>query len=540
MTTHSTYEELQQKMADFEKKAKERLKFEKLLTELSTIFINIPSDEIDEKVETVLRRIGEILDVDRTEFVQFIGDPKQLKITHSWTAKGIKRHPLIDAQEHYPWAILQLSKGKHIIFSSPDDLPKKADRDRESLKRMGIKSGMIIPYTVEKELVCVIAFGSHRHYRQSWPEAYIQRLKLLGEVISNAFLRKQADQELRGAFDEIKKLKDQLQKENIYLLEEIKSIQKRHEIIGESQSINDVLIKIEQVANTDSTVLILGETGTGKEMVANAVHNFSLRSNRAMVTVNCAGLPATLIESELFGREKGAYTGAISKQVGRFEIADGSTLFLDEIGDLPVELQVKLLRVLQQGQFERLGSSKTIRVDVRVIAATNRDLQKAIQKEKFREDLYYRLNVFPIQVPPLRERTEDVLPLTWAFIHEFSGTMGKRINQIAKSSLDALQNYQWPGNIRELRNVIERAVIMSKGRTLMIELPASSTDKTQRHTDLPLEEYERRYIIDILKKTGWRIRGKKGAAEILGLKPTTLYSRMKKLEILRPENSSDQ
>jgi len=528
-----TYEELQEKISTLETNTDERLKLEKLLTELSATFINIPTDKIDEKVETVLQRIGKILDVDRTEFVQFLGDPKKLRITHSWTARGIKRHPLIDAQEHYPWVNEQLSKGKHIIFPSPDELPPEAHIDAESLKTMGIKSGMIIPYILGRELVCVIAFGSHKRFRHSWPEDYIQRLKLLGEVISNALLRKQADMELRNAFVEIKKLKDQLQNENIYLLEEIKSIQKKHEIIGESRSIQEVLIKIEQVAETNSTVLILGETGTGKEMVANAIHNFSQRSNRAMVTVNCAGLPATLVENELFGREKGAYTGAISKQIGRFEIADGATIFLDEIGELPMELQVKLLRVLQQGEFERLGSSKTISVDVRVIAATNRDLRSAIQKDTFREDLYYRLNVFPIHVPPLRERSGDILPLSWAFINEFCGTMGKRIDQISKSGLGALESYQWPGNIRELRNVIERAVIMSKGRTLMLEIPEVTTGK-KVSADLSLEEYERRYILQILEKTGWRIRGEKGTAEILGLKPTTLYSRMKKLGIQRP------
>ncbi len=536
MTDKPTYQELAKKMTDLEKKTQGRLRFERLLTELSAAFVNIPSESLDAKVSSVIQNIGEILGVDRTDFVQMVRESGQTKITHSWTNQGIQPHARVLTKDYYPFLTKQMMSGKgYITFSSPDDLPKEAVKDKESLKTLGIKSGLIIPYRVEGKLVCAIAFGSHKRYRFSWPDEYIQRLRLLGEIISNAFLRQQADMELRDAFEEINKLKDQLQKENIYLLEEIKSIHKNYEIIGESDGIRKVLNNIEQVADTDSTVLILGKTGTGKEMVAQAIHSLSPRKNRAMVTVNCAGLPATLIESELFGREKGAYTGAISKQVGRFEIADGSTLFLDEIGELPMEIQVKLLRVLQQGQFERLGSSNTITVDVRIITATNKDLEKAIKDGSFREDLFYRLNVFPIHVPPLRERQEDILPLTWAFVNEFCDTMGKRIDRISKSSIEALKNYAWPGNIRELRNVIERSVIISKGKSLLVELPGAA--KAEPEYDLSLQEVEQRHIRKILDTTGWRIRGTKGAAEVLNLKPTTLYSKMKKLGIQRPENS---
>ncbi|RLB80911.1 MAG: Fis family transcriptional regulator [Deltaproteobacteria bacterium] len=530
---------LLRKQADLKLQAvhKERLRFEKLLAELSATFVKTPASEVDERVEGVLQCIGEMLGVDRTDFVQLNSGSGQLEITHSWTAKGIEPYSRIVTDVHYPWFSEQIRSGEnYILFSSPDDLPREALQDKESLKKMGIKSGMIIPYAVEGSFLGAIAFGTHRDYRDSWPEAYIQRLRILGEVIFNAILRKQADLELRKAFSEIQDLKDRLERENICLREEIKTIEKHPEIIGESDGIKEVLRKIEQVADTDSTVLILGETGVGKELVARAIHNMSSRKNRPMVTVNCAALPPTLVEAELFGREKGAYTGAMSKQVGRFEIADGSTIFLDEIGELPMEVQVKLLRVLEQGQFERLGSSKTISVDVRVIAATNRDLVKALRDGKFREDLYYRLNVFPIQVPPLRERSEDILPLTWAFIKEFGDTMGKRVKAISRNSLDAMRRYHWPGNVRELRNVIERAMITSKGRTLSVELPVTFSGGIP--SDLTLEESERRHILNVLENTGWRIRGRNGAAEILGLKPTTLYSKMKKLGIHRPDKSS--
>ena len=268
------------------------------------------------------------------------------------------------------------------------------------------------------------------------------------------------DTDVTGAKEvelELKKLRERLQAESDYLREEIRVYGRFDEIVGQSTKLKKVFQRIEQVAPTDSTVLITGETGTGKELVARAIHNLSRRGRRVMVKVDCASLPATLIESELFGREKGAYTGALTKQAGRFELADGSTLFLDEIGELSLELQAKLLRVLEDGQFERLGSPKTISVDVRVIAATHRDLAEKVKDGTFRQDLYYRLNVFPVQLPPLRERPEDIPSLVWSFVGEFEKQMGKKVDSIPKRVMDLLQNYSWPGNIRELRNVIEQA-----------------------------------------------------------------------------------
>jgi transcriptional regulator with GAF, ATPase, and Fis domain len=280
----------------------------------------------------------------------------------------------------------------------------------------------------------------------------------------------------------------------------------------------------------NSIVLIQGETGSGKELIANLIHRESPRAHRKMVRVNCASLPATLIEAELFGREKGAYTGALSKQAGRFEMADGSTLFLDEIGELALELQAKLLRVLQDGEFERLGSTRTLKVDVRVITATNSDLATLVAEGTFRQDLYYRLNVFPIVVPPLRERRMDIPALVWSFVREFSETMGKSIDKISKSTMQHLQAYDWPGNVRELRNMIERSMILSRGGTLAVSLGEVGSDQLASQT---LAEVDRHHIHSVLEQTGWRIRGAGGAAQALGLNPSTLESRMKKLGIKR-------
>ena len=341
--------------------------------------------------------------------------------------------------------------------------------------------------------------------------------------------------ELRTVLSEIKTMKDQLEAENIYFREEIKLRGQFANIIGQSDGLKYVLYRAEQVAPANSTVLILGETGTGKELIAFAIHDMSTRKERPLITVNCAALPGTLIESELFGREKGAFTGADTRQVGRFEVAHGSTICLDEIGELPLELQAKLLRVIQYNEFERLGSSHTIKVDVRIIATTNRDLEEEVRKGRFRKDLYYRLNVFPITVPPLRQRKEDIPPMVQAFIERYSRKLGKPITSIQKETLKALQDYPWPGNVRELESIIERAVILCPGPVFQLadkleisSFPLSSAVRT-------LEETERNQIFKILSETQWHIEGKDGAAAILGLHPSTLRARMHKLGIVRPE-----
>jgi formate hydrogenlyase transcriptional activator len=307
-----------------------------------------------------------------------------------------------------------------------------------------------------------------------------------------------------------------------------------HTIIGQAPALQRVISEVEQVAATDSTVLLLGETGTGKELFASHIHERSARHGRPIVRVNCSAIPATLMESELFGRERGAFTDAHARQIGRFEMADHSTIFLDEIGELQPEVQVKLLRALEERQIERLGDPRPIRVDTRVIAATHRNLEKRIADGTFREDLFYRLNVFPIRIPPLRERTEDIPLLVWRFVNEFSATLGKRIEMVPLDNLAALQRYPWPGNIRELRNVVERAMILNSGPRLTIALPPTAAPSTGRRSER-LVDVEREHIESVLEAVRWRVRGAGGAAAVLGLPPTTLETRMAKLGIIRPE-----
>ena len=338
-------------------------------------------------------------------------------------------------------------------------------------------------------------------------------------------------QAAENALVEIKKLKDQLEAERAYLQEEIKLEYNHENIVGQSDAINYVFYKVEQIAATDTNVLILGETGTGKELVARAVHGMSLRKNRALVKMNCAALPSNLIESELFGHEKGAFTGANSRRLGRFEIADGTTLFLDEIGELPSELQPKLLRVIENGEFERLGSSATIKVNVRIIAATNRNLEEEVGEGRFREDLWYRLNVFPITMPPLRDRVEDIPLLVNFYVDKISKRLGKSIKMVPISVMDALKNYHWPGNIRELENVLERAVISSSGPKLRLVDDLKKPHKDTVRASRTLEDVEREYITRVLEQVQWKVSGQNSAAEILGLDRSTLRARMRKLNI---------
>jgi chemotaxis protein methyltransferase CheR len=346
--------------------------------------------------------------------------------------------------------------------------------------------------------------------------------------------RMEAVQNLQNTLIEIKELKNRLETEKDYLQEEIKSQYNYENIIGNSDELRYTLYKVEQIAPTDTAVIILGETGTGKERIARAIHSSGPRKNRALVKVNCATLPLNLMESELFGYEKGAFSGAFARRLGRFEVADGATLFLDEIGELPLELQAKLLRVVQDGEFERLGSSRTIKVDVRIIAATNRDLEEEVRSGRFRKDLWYRLNIFPITVPPLRNRMGDIPLLVEFYVDKISRKLGKSIDYIPKSVMNALQNYQWPGNVRELENVIERAVINASENKLRL---IDNLDNSQKYLTTPpktLETVERDHIVRILEDTRWKVSGKNSAAEILGLNPSTLRARMRKLGIRRP------
>ncbi len=360
-----------------------------------------------------------------------------------------------------------------------------------------------------------------------------QAIRMSGSI-QDITERKQVELTLQVALFEIKELKEKLEVERAYLQEEIKLEYNHENIIGRSDGLKYVLYKVEQIAAGDTTVLVLGETGTGKELVARAIHGLSQRKGRVLVKVNCATLPVNLIESELFGHEKGAFTGAHARQLGRFEVANGATLFLDEIGELPLELQPKLLRVIQDGEFERLGSSGTIKVDVRVIAATNRDLEEEVRRGRFRKDLWYRLNIFPITVPPLRERMEDIALLVEFFVDKISKRLGKSIESIPMSVIKTLEDYQWPGNVRELENVLERAVINSSGPKLHLVDELKKPHKDLAAAPKTLEEIERDHIVRILDQTNWKVSGKNGAAEILGLNRSTLRARMRKLGIHQP------
>ncbi len=478
------------------------------------------------------------LDVDRAILFQSrAGSPDvyDMVMTHSYTRPPFDPAPAVDTRTQFPWAVERARRGEVVAVARVEDLAAVAPVDAETLRQMrpGVRSVLVIPVLVGGRPECSLSVHSIRRER-SWQPEVISRLRLLAEAVTVTLARHRADARLRTALAEVSRLKEQLQAENVYLREELE-LQHGHEtIIGQSEAIKRSLVKVEQVAPLPTTVLLLGETGTGKELFARAIHEGSPRRDRPMVKVNCAALPAALIESELFGREKGAYTGALTRQAGRFELAHGSTLFLDEIAELPPETQAKLLRALQEGEFERLGGTQTLKVDVRVVAATNRALDQAVKEGKFREDLYYRLNVFPIRLPPLRERPEDVPLLTWAFVKEFERTMGKTITSIPRAAMEALQRYAWPGNVRELRNVVEHAMIVCAGPTLSIDLPAEGGAAAAAAPESrTLQEVEREHILAVLDATGWRVSGKHGAAVRLGLKATTLEARMAKLGIKR-------
>lgn len=437
------------------------------------------------------------------------------------------------SEELYHIAGLDPSLAAVSFELSPTLFTPESHKRLASAVAVALESG--IPYELELEMIR----GDKQHVWVSALGEVIRDdnhkvIKLRGTVqdISD---QKKAACELTKALDEVTQLQSQLQEENIYLREEIKLQYNFDEIVGHSEALKYVLYKIEQVAPADATVLISGETGTGKELVARAIHSSSPRKARPLVKVNCAALSASLIESELFGHERGSFTGASARKIGRFELADGATIFLDEIGELPLELQVKLLRVIQEGELERLGSSKTIKVDARIIAATNRDLESEVRKGNFREDLLFRLNVFPITVPPLRERLDDIPELVEHFTNRFSKKLGKNIRSVSPPTIRKLSGYWWPGNIRELANVIERSVIYSQGEILQISeiLDATKMDSGSAPSAETLETMERKYIMQILDDCGWKIEGLNGAAGILGLNPGTLRSRMSKLGIVK-------
>jgi PAS domain S-box-containing protein len=508
----------------------EELGFASLVADLAASLGAVGASDFEPTIDRCLEKLGRFLRVERAFVARFGGGGESFPVTNLWCREGLPRGASLggeDLAQAGPWVAQQIRQGAVIkIDSGSPDLPPEARRLRRYLESQGVNSGVVVPMRVGGEAIGLLGVDTVDVPRD-YPDAMVERLRLLADLIGSTLRRTVAE-------IEVERLRARLERENVYLRREIEAVSGAHAIVGESPTLRRVLDEARQVAATDSTVLIGGETGTGKELLARLIHDTSDRGDRPLVKVNCAALPETLVENELFGRERGAYTGALTRQPGRFEVADGSTLFLDEVGDLPVGTQMKLLRVLEQGELERLGSSKTVRVDVRVIAATNRDLQAEVEAGRFREDLFYRLSVFPLTMPPLRDRPGDVRLLTWAFLREFATSMGKPIDDVSADSMSALEAYPWPGNVRELRNVIERAMILCRGPTLEVVPPAVPDASGKPGGGASFEGAQRQHILSVLEATGWRVRGEGGAAEILGMKPTTLDSRMKRLGIRRP------
>jgi formate hydrogenlyase transcriptional activator len=518
----------------------ERLAFERLLGDLSARFADLPADQVIDQLRRALERLTDFLGFDRCSFAESSDTDGPFQILCSVSRPGIDAVAPGPAPP-FSWYFKELRSGRIVVLTDiPADFPPEATVERDYCELVGLKSNLAIPLRVSGQVVGIIAFSAFDRTR-AWPEDLILRLKLVGEVLVQAVARIRREAALASALAEITRLKERLEAENQCLRQSSRTGCGQLPA-SRSPRFNRVLEEIAQVAPTNATVLLLGETGTGKEVLADAIHHLSQRGERPMIKVNCAALPASLIEAELFGREKGAYTGALARQMGRFELADGSTIFLDEVGELPLELQTKLLRVLQNGSFERVGGTRTIKVNIRIIAATNRDLARAVAEGSFREDLYYRLNVFPVAVPPLRERPEDIPLLTWEFVRELGESMGKPIEHIAPDSMDALVAHPWPGNVRELRNLIERSMILTRGPLLHVAIGAAPSPGPRHRpaevAETPsagtLKDRERDQILESLRQTGWRVRGPGGAAERLGIKPTTLESRMKRLGLKRP------
>jgi formate hydrogenlyase transcriptional activator len=509
--------------------------FESLLGEISSRLLAVPLEGVDDEIRRSLEKLIRFFGADRGAIGRVAPDGTVVA-THSWEKEGIIPSPTgaLTALPNYSEVI---RRGQPFLARTLDEVPQEWQPELEYARRVGMKSQITFPLRAGNQVIGAIAMASMAAERD-WSVTLGPRLRLLGEILANALLRREQEAALQKSLREIEKLNERLEAETDYLREEMRGVHGFDEIVGESESLRRVLRLVEQVAPTDVSVLLSGETGTGKELVARAIHACSPRTARPLVVVNCAALPGTLIESELFGYERGAFTGALQTRPGRFEVADGGTLFLDEIGDLSLELQIKLLRVLQEKTLERLGSSKTRPVDVRVIAATHHNLDEAVRAGRFRADLYYRLKVFPIVVPPLRERREDIPALVWYFIHRRQASLHRSITRVPERTMQRLKTYDWPGNVRELQHVVERALILSHDGSLRIdESPQAEGVRGgngKGNGSDTLADVERAHVLRILEDCDWKVAGAGGAAERLGLNRSTLRARMAKLRIERP------
>jgi formate hydrogenlyase transcriptional activator len=502
--------------------------------------------DLSELLRELAGRLNQVARFDYLALVLHEAASNTMRLHLLGASEPTPRTPVIDLPPEEDPAGLVWQTQKPLTISSVGELTRWP-RLLERVQTSGVQSFCWLPLTTARRRLGTLVFVSM--HPSAYDDANVGFLQLVANQVAVAV-------ENALAFQEIETLKDKLAKENAYLEEEARTQHNFGEVVGESDALRRVLKQVETVAPTDSTVLIRGETGTGKELIARALHELSPRKVCTFVKLNCAAIPTGLLESELFGHERGAFTGAISQKVGRFELADKGTLFLDEVGDIPTELQPKLLRVLQEQEFERLGGTKTLKVDVRLVAATHRDLPRMVAESRFREDLFYRLNVFPVTLPPLRERRDDIPRLVRHFTHQFSRRMGRQIDAIPSAVMDALVRYPWPGNVRELQNVIERAVILSPGPSLQVppadlHSPLAVTDQESVAQEIPnsstsdepaipgktvtLADAEREHILSALRETNWVVGGPKGAAARLGMKRSTLQKKMQKLGIARPE-----
>jgi len=509
-------------------------RFQSVLAELSARLSGLAADVVDDAVERALAEVVAFFDTDRASLIQIQPEDGAVAITHTWARP--ESVPIAVPERvtgRFPWYHERLRRGETVRLDRvADELPREAVRERSYAAEHSMFSHVAVPLLVGGRFVCALATATTSAHRR-WSDDEVERLRIVGQLLAAAVHRKNIERELRDSLADLHALQQRLEAENRYLREVTDAESGFEEIGGRTRAIREVIASAAQVAPTSATVLLLGETGTGKDVLARAIHARSARAERPLITVNCAALPASLVESELFGHEKGAFTGAIAAKPGRFELADGGTLFLDEIGELSLDVQAKLLRVLQDGEFERVGAVRTRKADVRIIAATNRDLDDAMANGRFREDLYFRISAFPIRVPPLRERREDIPLLVWEQIEARQMELGRRIERVPEDAMAVLTRYAWPGNIRELANVVERALILSTGPVLSIDAAFSGRAKQAEATER-IDEVERAHFVRVLERCQWRISGAGNAAELLGMNPSTLRSRLKKLRVERP------
>ncbi len=508
-----------------------RRAFQELLARVSSRLVTTKIADAAATVPDCLREICEFVGAERA-IIQWVDwDAGTADVRYAFRRTEDELVSPVSMRE-FPWIGRNLAANRISLIDDVQEPPPGASRDCRGLERIGLRSVVALPLVVSHEVIGLVTFADVERKRFWHNDEVVRDLQVLAELFANYLLRIQTREALDEAMADLRRASERLEAENVYLRKEIELSHGFDEIVGESPAIRRSLHLVERVAATDAPVLALGETGTGKELIARAVHERSNRRDRPLVKVNCAALPASLIESELFGYEKGAFTGADSAKRGRFDLADGSTLFLDEIGEIPLELQPKLLRVLQEGEFERLGGTTTIKVDVRLIAATNRDLPQRVEAGEFRSDLFYRISTFPIELPPLRERGDDVALLAEHFVKLHSQRLDRDVKAISASMMRELRNYTWPGNVRELEGVIQRALIASSAPVLELADPIVPEAEISAKPDL--RSVERDHILSVLEATNWRISGKAGAAVRLGVPPSTLRSKMKRLEIARP------